>query len=158
MPRHYRPLLSSPGRLKYILAFVVVFLVLARCLPSLRSRLDIHKNGSHVGDRPRYLYHSKFRDNPDVEYERQLSNALRDIEEQELALHDHAGSPDTLWQILLVQAAGSEQRGDDSFDFEEENSDWQYKVRNLMRLMKRSDWPDRMANLTSLARNYRMGR
>lgn len=129
MLRHYRFPLGSPGRLKYALVLVLVLLVLVRGLHSLKNSSDRRQDGLRVGDHLRYLYHSTFRDNPDIEYEQQLSNALRDIEKQQLALSDHLGSPNTLWQILLVQDSGEEQRGDDSFNLEEENWDWEYKVR-----------------------------
>lgn len=130
MFRRHGPLLGCPGRHKYVVVLAVLaLLVLVRSLPSLKSRLDSHADGTPVGDRPRYLYHSAFRDNPDTEYERQLRDALRDIESQQLALHGDVVASNTIWQILLGQEPGTEQRGEDSLRFEEKNSEWKYKVR-----------------------------
>lgn len=143
MFRRYRPLLGYPGRHKSVVVLaVLVLLVLVRSLPSLKDRLDGRVEGPHVEDRPRYLYHSAFRKDPDIAYESRLRDALRDIEKQS-ALHDNSGAPNTLWQILLGQGPVAEQRGDDSLRFEEENSEWSYKVSITGATLTwvRSPWP-----------------
>lgn len=144
MFRRYGPFLGCPGRHKSVVVLaVLVLLVLVRSLPSLKDRLDGRVDGLHVEDRPRYLYHSTFRKDPDIAYESRLRDALRDIETQQLALHDDSGAPNTLWQILLGQGPVAEQRGDDSLRFEEENSEWRYKVSitGMISAWVRSPWP-----------------
>lgn len=120
-----------PGRIKYVavIALVALFL-LAQGLPSLNS-VESRVRDSHVGeDRPRFLYHSTFRDDPDLEYERNVSQAMHDLEEMQLAL-DSADTTNTLWQILLDPSV---QRGEDSLRFEEKNPEWKYAVRRSLRL------------------------
>lgn len=128
--RRFRPATSS-RRKYYIVVALLLVLVLVKGLPSswlqLQSTLQGHAH-SHVADQPRYLYRSTFRDNPDTAYEQQLSQALRDIEEQQLTLHGPAGPSDTIWQIILGKDPGAEERGPDSLEFEEKNSEWKYKV------------------------------
>lgn len=130
MLRRHKPLLGYPGRHKYVVAMAILALwMLARALHSLKERLDTSRvDGLHVEDRPRYLYHSAFRENQDTEYENRLRNALRYIESQQLSLYTDKGAPNTLWQILLGPGPIADRRGDDSFRFEEENPEWTYKV------------------------------
>lgn len=124
------PLLGYLRRHKYAVVMAVLALwALVRSLHSLKDRVDTSRvDGLHVEDRPRYLYHSAFRENHDTEYENRLRNALRYIESQQLSLYTDNSAPNTLWQILLRPGPIAEQRGDDSFRFEEENSEWTYKV------------------------------
>jgi hypothetical protein len=106
---------------------LLLVLILVKSLPWLQSAVQGHAH-SHVADKPRYLYRSTFRDNPDTAYEQQLSQALRDIEAKQLTLHGPAAPSDTIWQIILGKDPGTEERGSDSLEFEEKNSDWKYKV------------------------------
>ncbi|KAL5342731.1 hypothetical protein BJX70DRAFT_269455 [Aspergillus crustosus] len=84
-----------------------------------------------VQDAPRYLHHSSFRQNPDREYERRVSEALEKIEQD--VLRENGGrkrAEDRIWQIRLgshPESAG-EERGSDSLKFEERNSDWEYTL------------------------------
>lgn len=122
--RRFRPS-SSSSRQKYlVVAALLLVLVLIKSLPSLHS----HADHSHVENRPRYLYRSTFRENPDTAYEQQLSEALRDIERQQITLHGQGGPSDTLWQIILGKEPSAEHRGPDSLQFEEKNPEWKYKV------------------------------
>ncbi|KAJ5676512.1 uncharacterized protein N7477_002145, partial [Penicillium maclennaniae] len=127
-----------PGRVKYvaIIAILVLFL-LARGLPSLSS-VETRVRDSHMGeDRPQYLYHSTFRDDPDLEYERNVSQAMRDLEKKQLAL-DSEDTTNTLWQILLDPSV---QRGEDSLLFEEKNPEWNYALVN-------NEWAEQFIALT----------
>lgn len=144
----------GPGRFKYIAVIVVLALfLLAQGLPSLKSSFDAHVGDLGAGDdRPRYLYHSTFRDDPDLEYEHHVSRAMREIEEAQLAL-DGEDTTNTLWQILLDPA---ERRGDDSLQFEEKNSEWKYFVRISLPVHALLGAPTYI--LASLARQQRMGR
>lgn len=115
----------GPARFRYAVIAIVVLFLLAHGLPSLKGSIDTRVSDSHVEeDRPRYLYHSTFRDNPDLEYERHVAQAMRHVEEEQLAL-DGEETTNTLWQILLDPSA---QRGEDSLMFEENNSEWKYAV------------------------------
>ncbi|KAJ6155208.1 hypothetical protein N7470_005774 [Penicillium chermesinum] len=64
-----------------------------------------------------------FRENPDVEYERQLTKALKAIEER-----DQHGPPphhvDTIWQVLLKDP----ERPQDAIEMEAANPEWEYKL------------------------------
>ncbi|KAJ6121163.1 hypothetical protein N7523_005443 [Penicillium sp. IBT 18751x] len=116
-----------PGRVKYVavIAILVLFL-LVQGLPSLNI-VETRVRDFHVGeDKPRYLYHSTFRDDPDLEYERNVSQAMRDLEKKQLAL-DSEDTTKTLWQILLDPSV---QRGEDSLLFEEKNPEWKYALVN----------------------------
>ncbi|CAI7638281.1 unnamed protein product [Penicillium manginii] len=124
--RRFRPATSS-RRKYYLVVALLLVLILVKSLPWLQSAVQGHAH-SHVADKPRYLYRSTFRDNPDTAYEQQLSQALRDIEAKQLTLHGPAAPSDTIWQIILGKDPGTEERGSDSLEFEEKNSDWKYKL------------------------------
>lgn len=114
-------LLWFPTRHKYVLvaAILTLFIIFKSVPSSLDPRID--KYGE---DRPRHLHQSKFRADPDYEYEVELSNALRALE-IEREMHHDEDATDTLWQIMLP---GVSQRSDDSNQFEKKNSEWKYKV------------------------------
>lgn len=105
------------------LVVLVILFLLLRSSPSPTDGID---SQTHVEDRPRYLYHSPFRTNPDLEYERQLSDALIAIEREVSASHGNEDTADTLWQIMLKDR---DARTQDSLQFEEKNSEWRYSVR-----------------------------
>ncbi|KAJ5167509.1 uncharacterized protein N7482_006290 [Penicillium canariense] len=129
MLRRYLPVRRWPGRYRsVVLVAVLALFVLLRSLPSLKSELDSRAGAANTEDRPHYLYHSAFRENPDLFYEEQLSIALQDLEHQQLSLNGHEDTADTLWQIMLGQDPSAEKRGDDSLDFEEKNSEWKYSL------------------------------
>ncbi|KAJ5991743.1 hypothetical protein N7451_007467 [Penicillium sp. IBT 35674x] len=96
-------------------------------LASLESAQNLRPD-NQTEKEPRYLQRSQFRTNPDVEYEQQVSDALRDIEEHERALHDGNKSWDIIWQMLLKDAPTPENRGQDSLQMEEQNPEWSYKL------------------------------
>jgi DNA-binding transcriptional regulator PaaX len=100
---------------------------IANILVSLESSLNIRPD-KKVEKESRYLHHSEFRTNPDLEYERRVSDALRDIENQQRELHGSDQSWDIIWQMLLKDAPNPENRGQDSLRMEEQNSEWSYKV------------------------------
>ena len=124
--RRFRP--STSNRRKSLV--VVVALSLLILLLILRQSLHNHHAHSHVDDRPRFLYRSTFRENPDTIYEQKLSEALSDLENQHTTLHRPSGpAEEIIWQIILGKEPSAEQRGADSLQFEEKNPDWKYKVR-----------------------------
>lgn len=128
MLRRYVSARGCSGRRRYamLIALLALFLLL-RSLPALKSDLN---SIALSEDRPRYLYHSAFRRNPDRGYEEQLSNALQEIERQQLSLNSHEDKTHTLWQIMLGLDPSAEVRGDDSLKFEKKNSEWKYSVRS----------------------------
>ena len=117
-----RMLLWFSTRHKYVLvATILTLFIFLKSVPS--SSLDPRAD-KYGEDRPRYLHQSKFRADPDYEYEVGLSNALRAME-IEREVHHEEDTTDTLWQIMLP---GVSQRSEDSFQFEKKNPDWKYKV------------------------------
>ncbi|EAU29238.1 conserved hypothetical protein [Aspergillus terreus NIH2624] len=54
----------------------------------------------HVDEKPHFLYRSPLRQNPDLEYEKQLSNALQKFEQEVLARNGGSErAEDRIWQI-----------------------------------------------------------
>lgn len=92
------------------------------------TRADRPPPEHQVEDTPRFLYRSPFRNNPDVEYEKQLSEALEEIEEAVLASQESNISEDRIWQI----AKNEKHRGDDSIVFEGKHKEWKYTVSTLI--------------------------
>ncbi|PYI10416.1 hypothetical protein BO78DRAFT_404200 [Aspergillus sclerotiicarbonarius CBS 121057] len=72
-------------------------------------------------DAPRFFYHSPSREDSDVEYERYLSDALKEVEQ---AAGGEDVAEERIWQI----ARDEEHRGPESSAFEESNSEWQYTL------------------------------
>lgn len=149
MLRRRLPSLGS-GRFKYVAAIVILALFLLAQGLSSQNGFDTRMHESHV-DQPRYVYHSPFRDDPDLAYERNVSQAMHDLEEMQLAL-DGKHTTNTLWQILLDPAA---QRGEDSLLFEEKNSEWKYAVTSYFLVHVLCALTDA---LQLAARQQRMGR
>ncbi|KAJ5359680.1 uncharacterized protein N7496_012093 [Penicillium cataractarum] len=129
MLRRYVPVRGCAGRRRYVvlIALLALFL-LVRSLPALKSDLNSRAGIALSEDRPRYLYHSAFRRNPDRGYEEQLSNALQGIERQQLSLNSHEDKTHTLWQIMLGLDPSAEIRSEDSLKFEKKNSEWKYSL------------------------------
>lgn len=112
-----------------VLIALLALFALIRSLPALKNNLDSRVGAVLSEDRPRYLYQSSFRKNPDWIYEEQLSNALQVIERQQLALNSDEDKTHTLWQIMLGQDSSAAIRGEDSLEFEKKNFEWKYSVR-----------------------------
>jgi hypothetical protein len=89
------------------------------------TRADRPPPEHQVEDTPRFIYRSPFRNNPDVRYEKQLSDALENIEKAVLARSQESNiSEDKIWQI----AKNQKHRGDDSIVFQGKNKEWEYNV------------------------------
>ncbi|KAJ5480107.1 hypothetical protein N7530_005616 [Penicillium desertorum] len=142
-----RMLLWFPNRHKYVLvAAILTLFIIFKSVPS--SSLD-PRTDKYGEDRPRYLHQSKFRADPDYEYEVELSNALRAVEIEREMRHDEDAT-DTLWQIMLP---GVSQRSDDSIQFEKKNPEWKYKL-------VQADWADKfifetLESIPDIARLYK---
>ncbi|KAF7589309.1 hypothetical protein BBP40_004496 [Aspergillus hancockii] len=90
------------------------------------TRADRKSPKYDVETTPRYLHQSPFRDGPDSEYERKISDALLDIERETVQAKGYDSSvEDRIWQIMLGKYVD---RGADSIHFEEENSEWTYNL------------------------------
>lgn len=74
--------------------------------------------------KPEFLYHSHFRQNPDVTLENQLEQALLNIENRAL-LPEARGTVKKIWQTGPEDA---EEREYDCRRWQEQNSGWEYKV------------------------------
>ncbi|KAL3475966.1 hypothetical protein BJX99DRAFT_228670 [Aspergillus californicus] len=129
--RHSLCLPYIPRRRFSIFISVAIIFVIFRCLPSGNNRIVSGKwlPDYDVGDVPRYLHHSSYRDYPDYEYERKLSNALQLLEKDVLEKngYDYVGQ-DRIWQIRLGDHPEGNIRPQDSLMFEEQNVDWQYTL------------------------------
>ncbi|KAG0156163.1 hypothetical protein PDIDSM_3340 [Penicillium digitatum] len=88
------------------------------------TRADRPPPERQVADTPRFLYRSPFRTNPDVEYEKQLSNALEKVENAVLESQENNQPEDRIWQI----AKDEKHRGDDSRIFQGKNKEWKYTL------------------------------
>ncbi|KAJ5230034.1 hypothetical protein N7489_010742 [Penicillium chrysogenum] len=89
------------------------------------TRADRPPPEHQVEDTPRFIYRSPFRNNPDVRYEKQLSDALENIEKAVLARSQESNiSKDKIWQI----AKNQKHRGDDSIVFQGKNKEWEYNL------------------------------
>jgi hypothetical protein len=89
------------------------------------TRADRPPPEHQVEDTPRFIYRSPFRNNPDVQYEKQLSDALEKIEKAVLARSQESNiSEDKIWQI----AKNQKHRSDDSIVFQGKNKEWEYNV------------------------------
>lgn len=116
------------------IAFIILIWFLFYHLPDPPStqnntRADRPPPEHQVEDTPRFLYRSPFRKNPDVEYEKQLSEALKEIEEAVLASQESNISEDRIWQI----AKNEKHRGEDSIIFEGKHKEWEYTVSTMIR-------------------------
>lgn len=112
--------LLRPRRILLCLLVVLAPSIFQHLLPNTTTH-PIDDDDSTI---PRFLYRSPFRDNPDFEYEKRISDALQSIERDELAKNSNTLATETIWQI----AKDERQRGDDSRAFERQNRLWKYSV------------------------------
>lgn len=97
------------------------------------TRADRPPPEHDVEDVPRFLYHSSFREDPDLAYEGELSAALQAVEQSVSSAPSYSRrdtGEKTIWQILLGNKANL-QRGDDSIRLERANPDWAYTVSTI---------------------------
>ncbi|KAL4914306.1 hypothetical protein BDW62DRAFT_145087 [Aspergillus aurantiobrunneus] len=127
-----KPFAPLSLRRRGLLLILLALLVLAFCsLPSPRHARIVSGKwlpDYDVEDVPRFLHRSPFRDSPDEEYERSVSEALLKIERD--VLNEHGGdrsAEDRIWQIRLG-IHHDEERGPDSVKFTEMNHEWPYSL------------------------------
>jgi hypothetical protein len=114
--------LLKPRRILLCLSIVLALFIFQHIFTAYNAT-------THVIDdddtKPRFLYRSHFRDNPDFDYEKRISNALQGVERDVLA----GNGGDTLAEERIWQIARDEdQRGEDSQAFERQNRVWRYSV------------------------------
>ncbi|KAA8651407.1 hypothetical protein EYZ11_009219 [Aspergillus tanneri] len=131
--RRQRKLIVRTISSRRLFLFVLVIFVFALFyrLPSPPKTKQAGKTTPKydVQDTPRFLYHSPFRDDPDLEYEERVSEALYDIEH--IALQESGGdnvAQERIWQVMLGEHAAHQVRGKDSIAFEERNDEWKYSL------------------------------
>ncbi|PKY02696.1 hypothetical protein P168DRAFT_305956 [Aspergillus campestris IBT 28561] len=128
-PRRRRRLL--PRLLWLISSVVLYFLIFGLPSPpptTNNNRADKKAPDYDVESTPRYLYRSSFRSDPDLSYEKNVSDALVAIE---TAVRQARKGDDTaqqhIWQIHLGRHKS--QRGQDSLLFQQVNRDqWDYSL------------------------------
>lgn len=98
------------------------------------TRADRPPPKYRVEEKPHFLYQSPYREFPDHQYEKELSDALKKIERKVLyENHGNTTSESRIWQVAISQTVGqSELRGADSRAFEETNSGWIYNVSSIL--------------------------
>ncbi|CAG8371438.1 unnamed protein product [Penicillium salamii] len=112
--------------------FVIFIWLLFRHLPSPpvtqnNTRADRPRPKNQAEERPHFLFQSPFRKSPDLQYERQISDALERLAQGVLSQnHGNSRSEERIWQI----AANDAMRGTDSRDFEARNDEWAYTLVN----------------------------
>lgn len=124
-------------KLAIVLIIVVVYILLYH-LPEPpkyenNTRGDRPPPEHEVESKPRFLHHSPFRENPDLEYEADIENALKEIERT--APPADRESREMLWQIMLGKKSDqrdSAERSADSVLMEQQNPSWDYKVRRAL--------------------------
>ncbi|EAU31399.1 predicted protein [Aspergillus terreus NIH2624] len=113
-----------------ILALVLIVYFLICHLPGPpatqnNTRADRPPPKHRVDEQPHFLYRSPFRQNPDLEYEKRLSDDLQKLEQEALTRHGRSNiAENRIWQI----AQDEDHRGSDSISFEKRNTDWMYTL------------------------------
>ena len=91
-----------------------------------------------VEAKPHFLYTSPFRENPDLEFEAKLEDALRRIENGVLSGSGRAedgNNVDRIWQVMLQKRSSQVIRKKESEQFEERNPEWKYTVRTFIAII-----------------------
>jgi hypothetical protein len=113
----------------FLVLIVVLYLLLGKIPAPPHVQNDTGRNRQppkhHVETKPRFLYRSHFRQNPDLEKQSALSEALQSLEKQTLKEHaSDGGMVMRIWQIMLQQSSNTEERNPYSILFQEYNSEW----------------------------------
>ncbi|KAL6237851.1 hypothetical protein BDW75DRAFT_56511 [Aspergillus navahoensis] len=137
-PRQHFPPIFARRRLSFLLALLFLFFLLHTLPPVFPKNHNRHVVGGKwlpdydVNEVPRYLHRSPYRERPDVEFERKVREALKDIEEDVLATTKPGDAPraeERIWQIRLEGSGDdNEERGKDSLAFTETNGEWEYTL------------------------------
>ncbi|KAL4900446.1 hypothetical protein BDW74DRAFT_95570 [Aspergillus multicolor] len=135
-PTPFAPPPIMRRRLPLLIAAFFLFFLFRSLLPAFSTNQHHRVVGGKwlpdyaVQDVPRYLHHSPYRDAPDYEFERKVSEALKTIEEGVLSGNGgEKKAEERIWQIRLGDnGAGQPERGTDSLAFTERNGEWAYTL------------------------------
>lgn len=117
--------LLKPRRILLWLSIILALFIVQHLFSNATTTAHKIDDDKDNNGKPRFLYRSHFRDNPDLEYEKRISNALQSIERTVLIENNgEILAEERIWQI----ARDEEQRGDDSKAFERRNRVWRYSV------------------------------
>ncbi|KAJ5360167.1 hypothetical protein N7517_009358 [Penicillium concentricum] len=128
--------LLTRGRL--FISFILFIWFLFYHLPAPPStqnntRADRPPPEHQVEDKAQFLFRSFFRNNPAIDFEKQLSRALQRIEKTVLAQNQEKNiAENRIWQI----AKDEKHRGDDSIIFQHKNKEWAYTLVNDIKALE----------------------
>lgn len=111
------------NRRRYVLLLVIVLTILW-FQPFLSSNIC---PTSQADIEPEFLWRSSYRDKPDTDYETQVRDALKYIE-QVAVEHGDNEAAHKIWQILLGTGEDTDNRGPHSHNFQEKNAGWDFQV------------------------------
>ncbi|KAF5866075.1 hypothetical protein ETB97_001153 [Aspergillus alliaceus] len=117
-------------KLTLVLLAALVYFVLYHLPPPPKTKNNTGSDRKppkyDVDTTPRFLHLSPFREDPDTEYEKHVSEALLEIENTALReSNGDSSAEDRIWQIALGKRV---ERESDSLEFEQENSEWKYSL------------------------------
>ncbi|KAF3394913.1 Initiation-specific alpha-1,6-mannosyltransferase [Talaromyces pinophilus] len=113
----------KPRRILLWFSIILALFIVQHLLSNTTTPHKIDDDNNNT--KPRFLYRSHFRDNPDLEYEKRISDALQGLERTVLTENNgEILAEERIWQI----ARDEEQRGDDSKAFERRNRVWRYSL------------------------------
>ncbi|KOC15450.1 hypothetical protein AFLA70_305g001450 [Aspergillus flavus AF70] len=129
-PQRQRKLSIGGRKLLLLLLAALIYLVLYHLPPPPKTKNNTSSNRKapkyDVDTTPRFLHLSSFREDPDSEYEKRVSDALLEIERNALrASNWDTSAEDRIWQVALGKYI---ERESDSLEFERENSGWKYSL------------------------------
>ncbi|KAE8355950.1 hypothetical protein BDV28DRAFT_11481 [Aspergillus coremiiformis] len=122
-------------KLTLVFLVVLIYLVVYHLPPPPKTknntRADRQPPTYDVDTTPRYLHSSRFREDPDSEYEKKVSDALSEIEGNARRREHNwdSSTDDRIWQVALGKYI---ERDTDSIEFEQENREWAYSASKLI--------------------------
>ena len=131
IPQRQRKLSIGGRKLILLLLAVLIYVVLYHLPPPPKTKNNTSSNRKapeyDVDTTPRFLHLSSFREDPDSEYEKRVSDALLEIERKALRESNwDTSTEDRIWQVTLGKYI---ERESDSLAFEQDNNGWKYSVR-----------------------------
>ncbi|KNG82348.1 hypothetical protein ANOM_010087 [Aspergillus nomiae NRRL 13137] len=106
IPKRQRKLTIGGRKLIFLLLAALIYLVLYHIPPPPKTKNNTSSNRKapeyDVDTTPRYLHLSSFREDPDSEYEKRISDALLEIERKALRERNwDTSAEDRIWQVLV---------------------------------------------------------
>ncbi|GAB1199252.1 hypothetical protein APSETT444_008598 [Aspergillus pseudonomiae] len=130
IPKRQRKLTIGGRKLIFLLLAALIYPVQYHLPPPPKTKNNTSSNRKapeyDVDTTLRFLHLSSFREDPDSEYEKRISDALLEIERKALRERNwDTSAEDRIWQVALGKYI---ERESDSFEFEEENRGWKYTL------------------------------